>query len=277
MTDRWRRGVPAALILVLGATVALAPRDAPSMATADATGPAGLHAALGDQTRSRVLVAFDPDLGTYAEIRPAVRAALAQLVRGGGNLSFASFTPEGRALALAELDRLRRGGVESGRLLDLGFHAGAEAGLVAGVDRIVADEAAGALADALRAAGGGIGAFDLVLVVGGSELGPRSWVEQVGTRLPGLPLAAIVPTILQPQTIPYRVSGQLVALVAGVREGSTYVASVRDDATTAAREAERVTDLPPSSLPLLAAMLATILLLAEAIATRWRRSREGTA
>lgn len=276
MTDRWRRLVPAALIVALGAAVALAPRDAPSMATADPTGPAGLYAALSDEGRSRVLVAFDPDLGTYAEIRPAVRAALAQLVRGGGNLSFASFTAEGRAVALAELDRLRRGGVEGGRLLDLGFHAGAEAGLVAGVDRIVADEAAGALAEALRAAGGGIGAFDLVLVVGGSELGPRSWVEQVGTRLPDLPLTAIVPTILQPQTIPYRVSGQLDALVAGVREGAAYVASVRDDATTAAREAERVTDLPPSSLPLLAAMLATILLLAEAVATRWRGSREGT-
>ena len=66
MTDRWRRGVPAALILVLGATVALAPRDAPSMATADATGPAGLHAALGDQTRSRVLAVLSAADGTPA-------------------------------------------------------------------------------------------------------------------------------------------------------------------------------------------------------------------
>lgn len=77
MTDRWRRLVPAALVLLLGAVVALAPRvDAPPVASGDATGPATLHAVLGDDATRRVLVAFDPDLGTYAEIRPAVRAAL---------------------------------------------------------------------------------------------------------------------------------------------------------------------------------------------------------
>ena len=276
MADRLRAVAPAALVVLLGLATVVGPRlDAAPITTGQATHVAGLQAILAEPARARVLVAFDPDIGTYAEIRPATRAALAQLVRGGASMAFASYTPEGRALSLAEMDRLRRGGLEEGRLLDLRFHAGAEAGLVASVDDIVPADATGALAEALRADGGGIGAFDLVLVVGGTDLGPRSWVEQVATRLPDLPLTALVPTVLQPQTIPYRVTGQLDALVAGVREASAYDRAVRDDpAAVVGREAAAVTDLPPSSLPLLAGIVVTLLLLADAVASRWRGATE---
>ena len=223
MTDRLRRLrppgslrrlLPIAFVAVMAvATLAGLGIAAPSPAAQPAA--TDLHATLASIERDRVLVAFDADLGTYAEMRPAVRAALAQLIRGGATLSFVSFTAEGRALGLGELDRLRRGGMEEGRLLDLGFRSGAEAGLVASVTSVVPPAAGGALADALRAAGSGIGAFDAVLIIGGGELGPRSWVEQVATRLPNVPLVAIVPTSLQPQTLPYRATGQLAGLVAG--------------------------------------------------------------
>ena len=272
MTDRLRALLPALVVALIGVATVVGLRvDGPAVTTSDTSHAAALHATLAELARPRVLVGFDPDLGTYAEIRPAARAALAQLVRGGASLAFASFTAEGRALSLAEMDRLRRGGVEEGRVLDLRFHAGAEAGLVRSVSDILPDGAAGALADALRDDGGGIGAFDLVLVVGGTELGPRSWVEQVATRLPELRLAAIVPTVLQPEAIPYRVTGQLDGLVAGVREASAYVAAVRDDPTAVvAREAERVSDLPPSWLPLVVGIGIMIVLLADAVASRWR-------
>lgn len=272
MTERLRAPWPLAFVALLAvAVVAGMQVDGPAVGTTSSTHALDLHADLGALTRARVLVAFDPDVGTYAEIRPATRAAMAQLVRGGASLAFVSYTAEGRALALGELDRLRRGGVEEGRLLDLRFEAGAEAGLVASVAEVVPAAASGALADALRADGGGLGAFDLVLIVGGTDLGPRSWIEQVATRLPDLPLVAIVPTVLGPQTIPYRVTGQLEGLVVGVREASAYVVAVRDDpGAVVAREAERVTDGPPSSLPLLAGILVTLLLFADAVASRWR-------
>lgn len=220
--------------------------------------------------RGRVLVAFDPDIGTYAEIRPAVRAALAQLVAHGASLSFVSFSPEGRALAIAELERLGAGGVETTRLLDLGFRAGAEAGLVGAVHSVVPTGSGGALADALRAGGGGIGAFDLAVVVGGTEIGPRSWVEQVSPRVPDLPVAAIVPTALQPVAAPYLRTAQLEALLATARDDAAYVDLVRADGTVAGREASTVRDLPPAPLAILLGMLLTLAVLGDAVARRMR-------
>jgi hypothetical protein len=275
---RLHRALPLAFVAIVAAGTLVGMRLEAGSAAALAPAATALHATLAELGRGRVLVGFDADIGTYAEIRPAVRAALAQLVRGGATLSLVSYTPEGRALALAELDRLRRGGVEAGRLLDLGFHAGAEAGLVAAVASIVPDDADGALADALRGAGPGIGAFDAVLVVGGNELGPRSWVEQVATRIPELAIFGIVPTSLMPQAVPYRASGQLAGLVAGAREVAAYVDAVRDDpATGAVQGAAQVTDAPPSSLPVLIGLLLTLVLLADAVASRWRATARGGA
>ncbi|MEA2650480.1 MAG: hypothetical protein QOI85_201, partial [Chloroflexota bacterium] len=70
--------------------------------------------ALGDEPR--VLVGFDPDIGTYAETRPTVRALLADLLGRNGRLAFVSMTAEGRALASAELARLERGEANPTRL-----------------------------------------------------------------------------------------------------------------------------------------------------------------
>ncbi len=230
-------------------------------------GATGLHAALDAQGRGRMLVAFDADVGTYAEVRPAVRAAFAQLVRDGASLSFVSLTGEGRALALAEIERLRSGGVEANRLLDLGYRAGAEAALVDATRSIVPAAATGTLADALRASGASVGAFDAVLVIGGSDIGPRAWVEQVGPRVPGVPLLAIAPSIALPQASPYLATRQLAALVVGARQVADYVAIVRDDATpTEARAAVRITDLPPAAFPVLLGIVLTLLVLAEAAA-----------
>jgi hypothetical protein len=108
----------------------------------------------------------------------------------------------------------------------------------------------GSLADAIREADAEMSAFQLVLVVGGGEFGPRSWVEQVGTRLPSLPIAAIVPTFAQPELAPYLRSGQLVALLGTVRDGAAYAA----DVGVAEPAPERV----PSALAMLLGMLIAL-------------------
>jgi hypothetical protein len=210
---RTRRLAPLLLVLLLAAVLVAAPgigrwdRDgadggpaAALLARIDALPPGAL-----------ALVAFDPDLTTYAEIRPAARAVLETLSSAGLRVAVVSFSPEGRALGAAELARLDGAAAP----LDLGFIPGGEAGLVAAVRGIMSGPAAGPVADAIRAGGGGIAAFDLAIVVGGGEIGPRSWVEQVRPRVPGLPIAAIVPAVQRPQLDPYLASGQLAELVAG--------------------------------------------------------------
>ena len=259
MTDRLTRRssrarfAPLALVVLLGAAVLLRPGDdggALLLANPDRTQVAELQAAFAALPEAPlVLVGLDADLGTYPEIRVAVRAALADLLARDARLAFVSFTPEGRAIASAELDRLERGGFGEDELLDLGFIAGAEAGMVRAVTDLLSDGVEGSVADAIRVADVGMGAFQLVLVVGGGEMGPRSWVEQVGTRLPGLPIAAIVPTFAQPELAPYVRTGQLVALLATLRDGAAYAADVGGG-----EAAEQV----PSALAMLLGMLIAL-------------------
>lgn len=214
MNDRrglMRRLAP--LLLIAGLAVALV--VSPGIGRWNPGGPdaddaLALRARVDDLAPGElVLVAFDPDLATYAEIRPAVRATLDALAAGRLRVAIVSLTPEGRALAAAELARF------STAPLELGFIPGGEAALVASVGGIVPGGASGPVANAIRDAGGGLSAFELAIIVGGGDIGPRSWVEQVGPRVPELPLAAIVPSLQRPQLEPYRASGQLAELVVG--------------------------------------------------------------
>ncbi len=165
MSDRLRavRLAPLLLVLLLGAAW-LAPSVGwlrlASSSTVDADRMTGVLDAL--PPRPIVLVGFDPDLGTYAEIRPTVRALLADLLYRQASVAIVSVTPEGRALALAELERLRRGTVNQRRILDLGFVPGAEAALVRLTRGGLPIEPAGALAAAL--ASEGIAAVQAIVV-----------------------------------------------------------------------------------------------------------------
>ena len=132
MSDRVRRlsrFAPGALVLAL-AVAWLVPEPAwIRLATPDVEAAQGMDAAIdGLADGSEVLVGFDPDLGTYAEVRPTARAVIDDLLARDVVLSLVSLTPEGRALAVAEIERLRRGGLPPERIVDLGFVAGAEPG-----------------------------------------------------------------------------------------------------------------------------------------------------
>ena len=260
-----RRSAPILLVLLLAAAW-LVPLG---------TGEPGLRLATPDRSRvdrfravidglpgqALVLVAFDPDLGTYPEIRTATRAMLADLGGHGARAALISFTPDGRAIAAAERDRIvREGGTPPA---DLGFVAGSEAGLVRGIASIVPASATSVTAEAIRARGGGIGAFDLVVVVSGSDLSARSWIEQVGSRLPDLKLAAIAPTFLDPELEPYLGSGQLVGLLATLREGVAYADAIGSSSATSP-------GATPAPLPMLVGMLLALGALLDAAVRRAR-------
>ncbi len=214
-----------------------------------------------------VLVAMDPDLGTYPEIRGTVRAVLDDLLGRGARLALVSFTAEGRAVAAAELQRLRAAGVDPGRLFDLGFVAGAEAGLVLSVTDL--RPAAGTAPASFAAVAGGIAAFDLALVVGGVDIGPRTWAEQVTPRLPDLPIAAVVPTFLHPEVAPYLRTGQLVALLGTFRDDAAYLLAV--GAPSGVRDATS----SPGELPMLLGLLIALAFIGRAVASH--RPGLGTA
>jgi hypothetical protein len=262
-----------AAIGLLGALVAALLIGSPAglqLANPDRSAVSQFRSAIaGIPADATVLVAFDPDIGTYPEIRFAVRSVLDDLMAHGAGLAIISYTPEGRALALAELERLRGGGAPASRLLDLGFRTGAEAGLVTSVGSVVPASASGALADLLRARGGGLHAFDLALIIAGGDLGPRSWIEQIGTRVPGLPLVAVAPTSLRPELEPYLATGQLAALLGTLRDDTGYASSLESPAA----------DRPPGSLAILVGMLAALSVLLQAgsrgIRARLRRAVGG--
>jgi hypothetical protein len=213
-----------------------------------------------------VLVAMDADLGTYPEIRGTVGAALQDLLQRGASLAFVSVSVEGRAIAAAQLDALRGSGASGERLLDLGFISGAEAGMVRLVDGALRPGMSSPLASLLAQRGGGIGAFDLILLVGGSDIGPRSWVEQVGTRLPETPMVAIAPTFAQPELVPYLRTGQLDGLLATIRDDASYVQSTATGGV--------IGDLP-SSFALRIGMLVALIVLLRQLAMALPRLRGG--
>jgi hypothetical protein len=259
-----RRAVPAAALLLLLAAAWLVPLrpDDPTLrlASPDGTRVSQLRLVIGNlPANPLVLVACDADLGTYPEIRSATRALLSDLEGHGARTAVVSFTTDGRAIAAAELDRIAREGGTSPA--DLGFVAGSEAGLVRGIASIVPEAAAGPTVDAIRERGGGIGAFDLVVIISGGDLSARSWVEQVGARLPDLAMAAIAPTFLAPELDPYLGSGQLVALLATLRDGVAYAEAIGAEAT-------REPGSTPAPLPMLAGMLVALAALANGAVRR---------
>jgi hypothetical protein len=216
-----RASIPTVALLLLLAAASFIPGiDLPATGS-DAGAVGDLNAVVtGLPGGAPVLVDIDGDLGTYPEIRYATRAALADLFNRGAKLAIVSFSAEGRAIAVAEIDRLRDLGAGPDRLVDLGFRSGGEPALVQLAGNGIGPTPNGPLADALRR--NGPGSFRLALVIGGAEIGPRSWIEQVQPRLPDLPIAAITPSFLLPEVLPYRSSGQLIALVGTLPADLSY-------------------------------------------------------
>jgi hypothetical protein len=255
-----RRAAPALLLVVLAAAWLVPGLPGLDLAPIESNAVVDWDATLDDLPPTPiVLVAFDADLGTYAEIRPTVRAALGDLLAREARLAFVSLTPEGRALALGELDRLEEGGANPQRRIDLGFTPGAEAGIVELSRRLPVPEGAeGAIARRLSEEGSA--AIDALFVVGGNEIGPRSWIEQYLPRIGPRPVVAVAPTVLLPELLPYAESGQIGGLIATPGDGAAY----RETAWVG--NLERFADpAPPKPLPVATGLLVALGLLAWAL------------
>ena len=252
------RLAPLALIVALAAALLAGLDDRLALESADEAAASRLTATLDTlPDDALVLVGFDPDVGTYAEMRPTVRALLADLLNRGATLAVVSLTPEGRALALAELARMDRSEANPRQLVDLGFVPGAEAALVA-IARGLDGESTDPIRIDLPAAA------DMAVVVGGIDIGPRSWVEQVSPRSDGMPIVAVTPTALLPEVEPYRASGQLAALIGTPRDGATYRAGAE------LGRLERMVEPSggPSPAAILLGLLVAIVILGQSLGSR---------
>lgn len=258
------RFAPAVLVAMLAIAWLVPGLDGVRLASGDDEASARVPATLDSLPDAPVLlVGFDPDLGTYAEIRPTVRTLLADLLARDARLAFISLTPEGRALLLAELARLDRGEANPTRILDLGFIPGAEAALVSLARGLPADaEASGALAR--RIAADGMDAVDGLVVVGGNDIGPRSWIEQLLPRVRPLPMVAVAPSVLLPELQPFVATGQIDGLLATPRDGAAY-----RDAADLGRLGRFAEEVGRTELPVLVGLLAALAFLGHALATRW--------
>ncbi len=259
----WRGVAPGLLLVALAIGFALPATGALRLAAADDAPAERWDAVLdGLPAEATVLVAYDPDIGTYAEIRPTVRVALADLLARDARLTFVSLTPEGRALLVAELARLGREVVNPARMLDLGFVTGAEAALVSLANGpAVPAGAEGSIARELVAEG--TAAIDALLVVGGNDIGPRSWVEQFTPRVDQIAVLAITPTVLLPEIQPYLGSGQLDAALTTPREGAAYREAVTLGPLERLREPGE-----PAALGVLVGLLAAIAVLGQGWGSR---------
>lgn len=259
------RLAPALLVLLLAAAWLLPIGDGLRLESGDASIAERWSAQLDELPGDPViLVGFDPDLGTYAEVRPTVRVLIADLLNRDARLAFVSLTPEGRALALAELSRMERGGANPTRLADLGYLPGAEAALVSLTRELPEPAEANALGR--RLADAGIAGADAILVVGGNDFGPRSWIEQVIPRIDDVPILAVAPVILLPELQPYLASGQLDALAATPRDGAAYRASVELGPLQ-----RLANDVEPSTAAVLVGLVVTLLVLGQALVARLAR------
>ena len=267
MSDRrawlWRLA-PGLLVLVLAVAIVVGSGTRPGLELANPGASTGDLASVLDRLPDDglVLVGFDPDLGTYAEIRPTVRALLADLLDRGARLAIVSLTPEGRALAVAERERMARAGADAAQLIDLGFVPGAEAALVALARELTDASTEGIVAGLPDAVGSE--EIAMSLVIGGNDLGARSWVEQFQPRTDAIPLVAVAPSVLLPELRPYLASGQLAALLATPRDGAAYRASI--DLGTAA--AGLVAEDGPAPLAVLVGLLAAIGVLGAGVGSR---------
>ncbi|MGI8659314.1 MAG: hypothetical protein ACR2K4_11200 [Candidatus Limnocylindria bacterium] len=267
MSDRLPRAsglAPLLVLAVLGVAWMLPDGDATALAAPDDRASEAVTDALdGLAPDSLVLFGFDPDVGTYAEVRPTVRTLIADLLARNARIAFVSLTVEGRALASVEFARLQRVEADATRILDLGFVPGAEAGLVDLTRGIRTDDAVGGRAFARILAQDGIAAFDAIVVVGGNDMGPRSWIEQVAPRIDPVPILAVTPTILLPEVQPYAQSGQLAAVLGTPLDGATY------RSTADVGRLERIIEpTEPRGLPVLVGMLLAILALGQVLVVR---------
>ena len=177
-----------------------------------------------------VLVAFEYDASLAGELQPIAEAYLHQLLTQRLQVLLVSTEPEGPALAEMALDRVLPAHTSARygqTVLNLGYVAGGEAavrGLATNMmDLVRADYRQGLPLQDLAITAGvtGVRELPLIVVLGRDLVVVQRWVEQVTTPY-GTRLVVGVPALVEPVIGPYRATGQLQGIVAGLSGAAAY-------------------------------------------------------
>ncbi len=224
--------VVAAVMVIVTGLALLA--DAPLFPTATAHRVVSdTYAALNTLTAgdATVLVAFDYEPDTAAEMQPLADAVLRHLAQGDGVTVYAISTrAAGPAMAEAVLNQPALSGrmvARGGTWQNLGYVSGE----ASGISGLAVGTLPGAVSplefDAFgepsglsfeRLAGSEV---DAIVVLAARPEDLRAWVEQAG-RPTGIPLIAGVSARAAPLAEPYRDSGQLAGLLSGLNDAVAY-------------------------------------------------------
>ncbi len=213
--SRQRRLLAATLLVVLLGPIVwrAAPLDAAPPAPAPVAAAAAAVEAL--PPAATVLVACEYDASVAGDLQPVAEAYLRHLLRRGARVLLVSTEPEGATLAGMVLDQASG----EGTALNLGYVAGGDAAVRALASSVpMAVGAPGA--QSLQGVGGAT-EMPLVVVLGRDLPALRRWIELAGLREGGRLLAGL-PAQAGPAAEPYRASGQLQGVVAGVGDAAAY-------------------------------------------------------
>jgi hypothetical protein len=179
--------------------------------------------------KSAVLLAFDYDPSTAAEMDRLAEPVLWHLMDRGVNLMTVSLLPTGPAAAGNLLDRVageHGGGYQYGQnYVDLGYipgQAAAPSELASDLRALVPqDYRQGKSLDELPATQkvNGIQDVSLIIEFAAQQRTLQWWIEQVGSQVQ---IMAAVSAAVEPTATPYHNSGQLVGLISGLPSAAQY-------------------------------------------------------
>ena len=195
------------------------------------------------QPEAVALVSFDFNTATQGEMQPITEAIVGRLLGQGMRLIFISLNPEGAALAEGMVDKIiaDRGEVYGLDVVNLGYIPGQ----MAGVRRLTTGETTLAELPDFRqgqflssddfSAWNGIDSLDqvnLIVTLADTPATARWWIEQLALVSPPegseRPLLAGTSATAAPFLQPYRQSGQLDGLIAGVNGAAAVEAGRRE-------------------------------------------------
>ena len=181
-----------------------------------------------------VLVGYEWDARRISELQPLEQAILGQLIDQRVKMILVSTNSQGTLLSYNLRDRLEQAGYQGGGLeyILLGYKPGGETAL-----RLLSQDFRGALSSDFQgndaAAGGlanGIGTnkplqslkdLSMVIVLADDPVDVQSWMEQIHSSAPNLPIAFLLPTESSPIIQPYT-QIQNVYYLAGGRGALAY-------------------------------------------------------
>jgi len=178
-----------------------------------------------------LLIVFDYAAGYASELSLVARPVLNAAIQDGSSIAIVSSTPSGSLLAGKLFNELDAGGALD--VMDLGYFPVASYGAYGMAIRGNLESLSIDLPEVgkpLPSEG-----FDGVLILSDSYEGAQTWIEQLSSLMPEIPLNLVVTAQAGPMLLPYWESGQVNGMVSGLSEAAGVERALSDGESVATR------------------------------------------